>query len=617
MKKLKQKLFGSGNKGGNPGGPRNLVLAVLFFVLCLALLTKLGDLTNGVTQIPYSKFIEQVEQGKIKAVRVYGTEIAGEFKDGARFATLIVETPANWELLKKQQVEINVEEPANGMSFWYIMFFVMLLTTVVPGLIWYFMQKSKNGAGGGAGGIFSMGKSRAKLFMPSTIKDNLNSVAGAQEAKEELYDVVDFLRHPAKYQRLGAKISRGVLLIGEPGNGKTLLARAVAGEANCPFFRISGSDFIEVFVGVGAARVRDLFAQARKVAPAIIFIDEIDAVGRHRGSGMGGGHDEREQTLNQILTEMDGFDQSGEPVIVIGATNRADVLDRALLRPGRFDRRVHVPYPDLTCREQILKVHTKNIKIDLDSVNLSKVARGTQGFSGADLANLVNEAAIHASKQNKKNITVEDFEEARDKIMLGKELKTIILSDEEKEITAYHEAGHALVALMIPDYCDPLHKVTIMPRGGALGVTHSLPEKERYLSSKEEMISKVKMALGGRAAEELVFGKMTSGASSDFATASHIVRNMVCKLGMSEAIGPVIYSQDHTDYTYSQKTAEKIDAEVQSILEQCYKDALKILADNRDKLNKLAESLLDKETLYSEEIYVLLEIQPRADFKLS
>ena len=599
------------------GGLKGLVFIAIFFAVGLMALAKFTEIAKKVTNVPYSEFLENVDNGNVKSVKIAGQFLVGEYKDGVHFETVIsTNDPQIWDKLRKQNVVYAIENPSNQFSYFY--FISLLFLIIFLSGLWVLVKqlKGSNGSGGGSG-IFSMGKSKAKMFMPSTIKENFNSVAGAIEAKEELADVVDFLKNPEKYKKLGAKITRGVLLVGDPGNGKTLLARAVAGEANCPFFSISGSYFIEVFVGVGAARVRDLFAQARKVAPSIIFIDEIDAVGRHRGSGLGGGHDEREQTLNQLLTEMDGFENTGEPVIVIGATNRADVLDRALLRPGRFDRRVHVPYPDLTCREQILKVHTKNIKIDLDSVNLSKVARGTPGFSGADLANLVDEAAIHASKQNKKNITVEDFEEARDKIMLGKELKTIILSDEEKKITAYHEAGHALVALMIPDYCDPLHKVTIMPRGGALGVTHSLPEKERYLSSKEEMISKVKMALGGRAAEELVFGKMTSGASSDFATASHIVRNMVCKLGMSEAIGPVIYSQDHTDYTYSQKTAEKIDAEVQSILEQCYKDAIKILADNRDKLNKLAESLLDKETLYSEEIYVLLEIQPRADFKLS
>ncbi len=617
MKKFKQKLFGNGNKGGNPGGPRNLVLAVLFFVLCLALLTKLGDLTKGVTQIPYSKFIEQVEQNKVKSVRVDGAEISGEFKDGAHFVTVIVETPTNWELLKKHNVEINVEEPANSMSFWYIMFLVMLLTTVVPGLIWYFTQKSKNGSGGGAGGIFSMGKSRAKLFMPSTIKDNFNSVAGAQEAKEELYDVVDFLRYPAKYQRLGAKISRGVLLIGEPGNGKTLLARAVAGEANCPFFSISGSDFIEVFVGVGAARVRDLFEQARKKAPCIIFIDEIDAVGRHRGSGMGGGHDEREQTLNQLLTEMDGFETTKDPVIVIAATNRPDVLDKALLRPGRFDRRVEVPYPDLKSREQILKLHAAKVKMSPE-VDLQKIARGTPGFSGADLANLINEAALIASKTDQTDINLNDLEEARDKVTLGKENKSIILTENDRKITAVHEAGHALVALLLPEVSDPLHKVTIIPRGRALGVTHSLPVGEKHNATKQEFLAKVAMCLGGRVAEQIVFNDLTTGAYSDFRTATEIVRNMVCLYGMSEKLGNVIYGRrNHGEFEFSEKTAELIDAEVLVIMDQCLAHANQLITANRDKLDLLSQALLEKETLYAAEIYELLGITPREDLRFN
>jgi cell division protease FtsH len=453
------------------------------------------------------------------------------------------------------------------------------------------------------------------MFLPSSIKENFNSVAGANEAKEELADVIDFLKNPKKYQRLGAKITRGVLLIGEPGNGKTLLARAVAGEANCPFFSISGSNFIEVFVGVGAARVRDLFAQARKHAPSIIFIDEIDAVGRHRGSGMGGGNDEREQTLNQLLAEMDGFETSPTPIIVIAATNRVDVLDKALLRPGRFDRRVTVPYPDLKSREAILDVHVKTVKVE-ENLDLKKIAQGTPGFSGADLANLVNEATIIASKENKDLVTMHDFDEARDKIMLGKESKSIMLTPEDKKLIAYHEAGHALVRLLLPETSDPLHKVTIIPRGSALGVTHFLPEREKYITTKEEMESSVMSALGGRVAEEIIFNTLTTGAYSDFQAANRMTRNMVTKYGMSPEIGTIIYSQQHGEFEYSQKTAEKIDAEVQRLTALYHEQTRKLLEDNRDKLDLLANALMEKETMNADEIYELLSITPRQAHKI-
>jgi len=459
-----------------------------------------------------------------------------------------------------------------------------------------------------------MGKSGARMFLPSSIKENFNSVAGADEAKEELADVIDFLKNPKKYQRLGAKITRGVLLIGEPGNGKTLLARAVAGEANCPFFSISGSNFIEVFVGVGAARVRDLFAQARKHAPSIIFIDEIDAVGRHRGSGMGGGNDEREQTLNQLLAEMDGFETSPVPIIVIAATNRVDVLDKALLRPGRFDRRVTVPYPDLKSREAILAVHVANVKVE-ENLDIRKIAQGTPGFSGADLANLVNEAAIIASKEeNKDLVTMHDFDEARDKVMLGKEVKSIMLTPEDKKLIAYHESGHALVRLLLPETSDPLHKVTIIPRGSALGVTHFLPEREKYITTKEEMESSVMSALGGRVAEEIVFNSLTTGAYSDFQAANRITRNMVCKYGMSTELGTIIYSQNG-EFEYSQKTAEKIDAEVERLTALYHDQTRTLLEANRDKLDMLANALMEKETMNADEIYELLSITPRQAHK--
>ncbi len=474
---------------------------------------------------------------------------------------------------------------------------------------------SRNSDEGVASNPLIKGNSNAKMFMPSQVKVTFDAVAGVEEAKEELQDVIDFLKRPEKYRRLGAKIPRGALLVGEPGNGKTMLAKAVAGEANCPFFSISASEFIEMYVGVGASRVRDLFAQARKHSPSIIFIDEIDAIGGHRNSSMHSGDDERNQTLNQLLTEMDGFQSKDDSIIVIAATNRPDVLDKALLRPGRFDRRVEVPYPDLTSREKILLVHAKNVKID-PNVDLKKIARGTPGFSGADLAHLINEAAINASKHDQDQVMIQDFEEARDKIMLGKEMKSKVQSKDELHITAYHESGHVLVRLLMPEDTDPLHKVTIIPRGRALGVTHWLPEKEKYTTDKNEMLASVMSALGGRAAEELVFNKLTTGAYSDFKVATNIVRDMVCHYGMSD-IGPVVYGQSYTDFKYSQKTAELIDQEVTKIIDRCYKKAIDLLQTNRDKLNKLAETLLAKETMYASEIYELLGIKPRQEYKLT
>ena len=477
----------------SPKNLKNAIVALVMLAGVLLVLHKLTELGRNVQIISYSAFLEKVDQDLVKKVYVAGQDVEGILTDGSRFETVIGNNANDWERLSRHNVEFSVVSPSNQLTLWYLFLFSCLF--VVIWAIWYFIRSRSAGANGGGGGnIFTMGKSGAKMFLPSSIKENFNSVAGADEAKEELADVIDFLKNPKKYQRLGAKITRGVLLIGEPGNGKTLLARAVAGEANCPFFSISGSNFIEVFVGVGAARVRDLFAQARKHAPSIIFIDEIDAVGRHRGSGMGGGNDEREQTLNQLLAEMDGFETSSTPVIVIAATNRVDVLDKALLRPGRFDRRVTVPYPDQKSRESILDVHVKNIKTD-DSINLKTVAQGTPGFSGADLANLVNEAAINASKKGQDAVTINDFDEARDKVMLGKESKTIMLTPEDKKLIAYHEAGHALVRLLLPETSDPLHKVTIIPRGSALGLTHFLPEREKYITSKEEMEASVMSAL--------------------------------------------------------------------------------------------------------------------------
>ncbi len=596
------------------GGPRTLIVGILVLFGFLFALHTLTDRSRNIKTINYSTFLTQVEQGKVKQVHVVGQDVYGVLKDGTHFETTIANKGKDWEILRKHNVEFSVDSPGQQFNFWYLLPLLSLFLTAWA--IWYFIRQSRGSGGGGSNGIFSMGKSKARLFMPSTIKEKFSSVAGAQEAKEELKDIIDFLKNPDKFQRLGAKIPRGVLLTGAPGNGKTLLARAVAGEANCPFFSISGSDFIEVFVGVGAARVRDLFEQARKKAPCIIFIDEIDAVGRHRGSGLGGGHDEREQTLNQMLAEMDGFQTHNSSVIVIAATNRSDVLDHALLRPGRFDRRIVVPYPDLASREKILEVHAKNVKMD-PSVDLHKIARGTPGFSGADLANLINEAAIIASKTDKEVVSVDDFEEARDKILLGKEIKSMVQTDDDRKITAYHESGHALVRLMMPDDSDPLHKVTIIPRGRALGVTHAMPEREKYTQTKDEILANVMSALGGRAAEELVFNQATTGAYSDFKAATSIVRNMVCNYGMADELGQVVYAQGQGDYVYSQKTAERIDEQVQKIMDNCYEKTMKLLTDNRDKLEQLSNRLFEKETLYADEIYELLGIEPRTQHRFS
>lgn len=594
-------------------GPKGLLIAAILFALCMFILRNLVEITAEIKTFTYTEFQKSVEQDLVKSVSVQGQDVQGVLKDGTQFETIIPYNPFDWELLKIHGVNVTIANTGSQFSLLYIIIFASVCLVLL--LIIYFFRQARNAQNGGGGGanIFNMGKSRAKLFMPSSIKESFNSVAGAAEAKEELQDVVDFLKNPEKYRRLGAQMTRGILLVGEPGNGKTLLAKAVAGEATCPFFSISGSDFIEVFVGVGASRVRDLFVQARKHAPSIIFIDEIDAVGRHRGNSLGGGSDEREQTLNQLLTEMDGFQTTGGSIIVLAATNRPDVLDKALLRPGRFDRRVEVPYPDLKSREEILQVHAREVKLSPD-VDLGKIARGTPGFSGADLKNIINEAAIIASKANQDNITIKDFEEARDKILLGKEIKTMIQSPEELELTAYHESGHALVALMLPEHSDPLHKITIIPRGRALGVTHSLPEKEKYTETQEELLAIIKRCLGGRAAEELVFNKVTTGAYSDFKTATDIARTMVCRYGMTKELGFVVYQQGGS-FEYSQKTAERIDAEVQRILDECARDAMKILIDNRDKLNLLATTLLQKETMFAGEIYELLGIASREEHK--
>ncbi len=598
--------------------PKNALLVVLATLFVGSLVVhKLTDYSRQIARFTYSGFMEKVEQNEVKVVRISGQDVFGVLNDGSRFEASVPQNNlADLAVMREHKVDIVVESSSAKNSFWYLLipFILMLIAFGVM----YFLRQSRNaGNNSGGGNVFTMSKSKARMFMPATIKENFSSVAGAVEAKEELQDIVDVLRNPEKYKRLGAKMTRGVLLIGEPGNGKTLLAKAVAGEANCPFFSTSGSDFIEVFVGVGAARVRDLFAQARRNAPSIVFIDEIDAVGRHRGSGLGGGNDEREQTLNQLLTEMDGFstDTVNKPVIVIAATNRPDVLDKALLRPGRFDREVIVPFPDVRSRLEILTLHAKGVRIGTD-VDLERIARGTPGFSGADLANLINEAAIIASKLNEDSVTFKDFEEARDKVIVGKKNKTMIVTEKQRRETAFHEAGHALVNVLLPEgVCDPLHKVTIIPRGKALGVTYSLPEEEKQNYSKQELEAKVMVALGGRIAEEIAFNSVSTGAHSDFEQATRIVRNMICVYGMSQELGSIIY--DFQNEAYSNETAAKIDNEMRRIMSECYEKVRVLLSENRDKLEKLATALLDKETLFSAEVYELFGMEPRVDHRFT
>jgi cell division protease FtsH len=599
-----------------PNRIKQIVIGFLIMVASIAVLYKLTEMSRGVSVISYSAFLDKVEQNFVRRVHVAGKTLVGMLKDGTRFETVLIDDQSLWPLLRRYKVDVHADVSGTEFPLW-AMALLALVGVLVGVAIWFFVRQAR-GLGSGGGNVFSMGKSKARMYLPSELKERFTSVAGADEAKEELADVVDFLKHPSKYRRLGAKIPRGVLLVGEPGNGKTLLARAVAGEANCPFFSTSGSDFIEIFVGVGAARVRELFERARKHAPCIIFIDEIDAVGRHRGSGLGGGHDEREQTLNQLLSEMDGFVQSKMPVIVIAATNRPDVLDSALLRPGRFDRRVIVPFPDLQSRLKILQVHAKGVKISVD-VDLQKVARGTPGFSGADLANLINESAVIASKRDADEVSMKDFEDARDKIILGKEVKSILLTEEDKRLIAYHEAGHALVRLLLPQYSNPLHKISIIPRGGgSLGVTHSMPEREKYIQTKEEMEAEVMSALGGRAAEEVAFNTITTGAASDFRASTRMLRNMITRYGMSSTIGLVAHDQGtQGDYPYAPNTADQIDSEIKQFADLYYAKAKQLLADNRDKLDLLAKALLEKETLYAGDVYGLLGITPREDLKLA
>ena len=552
--------------------------------------------------------MSQVNQGNVADATLTGTEVTGQYRnDKTGFHTTV---PANYpDMIKQLQdkgVNITVKDPQSNWPSWLF----QILPLVLFGALWFIMIRQMQTGGNKA---LSFGKSRARLLSMQQKKVTFKDVAGVDEAKEELREIIEFLREAQKFQKLGGRIPKGVLLVGPPGTGKTLLARAIAGEANVPFFSISGSDFVEMFVGVGASRVRDLFEQGKKNAPCIIFIDEIDAVGRHRGAGLGGGHDEREQTLNQLLVEMDGF-ESNEGVILIAATNRPDVLDPALLRPGRFDRRVVVPRPDVRGREEILRVHTRKIPLN-DDVDLSILARGTPGFSGADLANLVNEAALNAARQNRKTVMMYDFELAKDKVLMGAERKSMILSEEEKRMTAYHEAGHALVAAMMK-HADPLHKVTIIPRGMALGVTMQLPIDDKHTYSREYLETRIAIMMGGRVAEELFLHQMTTGAGNDIEQATELARKMVCEWGMS-SLGPLTFGKkeeqiflgreiaQHRDY--SEDTAIKIDQEVRRIVDDGYKAAVDVLSGHRETLEKIALMLLEREVLDANEIQMIIE----------
>ena len=589
---------------------KNLVLWVVIALVLMSVFNSFGPRRVGPDRVEYSRFISDVKMGRVQKVTIEDRNIEGVLQTGERFKTYTPETDNRaliGDLLENGVViEAKPPEQQGLLMTIFISWFPMLLLIAV----WIFFMRQMQGGGSGRGAL-SFGKSRARMLGEDQVKVTFSDVAGVDEAKEEVSELVDFLRDPAKFQKLGGKIPRGVLMVGSPGTGKTLLARAIAGEAKVPFFTISGSDFVEMFVGVGASRVRDMFEQAKKHAPCIIFIDEIDAVGRHRGAGLGGGHDEREQTLNQLLVEMDGFD-GNEGVIVIAATNRPDVLDPALLRPGRFDRQVVVPLPDIRGREQILKVHMRRVPLDKD-VDASVIARGTPGFSGADLANLVNEAALFAARANRRTVEMEQFEKAKDKIMMGAERKSMVMSDAEKKLTAYHEAGHAIVGLLVPSH-DPVYKVSIIPRGRALGVTLFLPEEDRYSYSKERLESQISSLFGGRIAEELIFGResVTTGASNDIHRATEIARNMVTKWGLSEKLGPLVYSEEEGEVflghsvtqhkQVSDETAHLIDEEVRNIVDRNYLRAERLLKENKDKLQLMANALIKYETIDSEQI---------------
>ncbi|WP_426135083.1 ATP-dependent zinc metalloprotease FtsH [Pseudomonas sp. PWP3-1b2] len=587
---------------------------ILWLIIAAVLVTVMNNFSspNEPQTLNYSDFIQQVKDGKVERVAVDGYVITGKRNDGDSFKTIRPAIQDNGLIgdLVDNHVVVEGKQPEQ-QSIWTQLLVASFPILVIIAVFMFFMRQMQGGAGG-KGGPMSFGKSKARLLSEDQVKTTLADVAGCDEAKEEVGELVEFLRDPGKFQRLGGRIPRGVLMVGPPGTGKTLLAKAIAGEAKVPFFTISGSDFVEMFVGVGASRVRDMFEQAKKHAPCIIFIDEIDAVGRHRGAGMGGGHDEREQTLNQLLVEMDGFEMN-DGIIVIAATNRPDVLDPALLRPGRFDRQVVVGLPDIRGREQILKVHMRKVPMG-DDVAPAVIARGTPGFSGADLANLVNEASLFAARTGKRIVEMKEFELAKDKIMMGAERKSMVMSEKEKQNTAYHEAGHAIVGRVVPEH-DPVYKVSIIPRGRALGVTMFLPEEDRYSLSKRALISQICSLYGGRIAEEMTLGfdGVTTGASNDIMRASQIARNMVTKWGLSEKLGPLMYAEDDGEVflgrggggqsaSFSGETAKLIDSEVRSIIDQCYGTAKQILTDNRDKLDAMADALMKYETIDADQI---------------
>ena len=595
---------------------KNILIWVVIAVVLMTVFNSFDQRATTTSAMPYSQFIQDVKSGRIDSVTLEGKNISGVTGSGTRFETYSPETDNRALVgdLLNNNVKINAKPPEKPSLLMTI--FIQWFPFILLIAIWIFFMRQMQGGGGR--GAMSFGKSKAKLMSEDQVKVTFSDVAGADEAKEEVVELVDFLKDPGKFQRLGGNIPRGVLMVGPPGTGKTLLAKAVAGEAKVPFFSISGSDFVEMFVGVGASRVRDMFEQAKKHAPCIIFIDEIDAVGRHRGSGMGGGHDEREQTLNQLLVEMDGF-EGNEGVIVVAATNRADVLDKALLRPGRFDRQVVVGLPDVRGREQILNVHLRKVPAAKD-VEPSLIARGTPGFSGADLANLVNEAALFAARANKPEVTMADLERAKDKIIMGAERKSMVMSEDEKKLTAYHEAGHAIVGRLVPEH-DPVYKVSIIPRGRALGITMFLPDQDRYSYSRRKLESNISSLFGGRLAEELIFGDeaVTTGASNDIERATELARNMVTKWGMSEKLGTLYYSEDDGDPFmgrqasgghFSDETKEIIDVEIKDVIDRNYQRCRQILVENMDILHAMAEALMKYETIDAGQIDDLMERRP-------
>ncbi|HWK54649.1 MAG TPA: ATP-dependent zinc metalloprotease FtsH [Hyphomicrobiales bacterium] len=584
---------------------------LLWMVIAAVLLTVFQNFSqpSSSNELIYSDFIREIQAGQVSEVTISGWNIAGRKVNGQNFTTYrpYLDDPKLMDDLLAHNVQIKASEPEQ-QSIWMQLLVACFPILIIIAVFMFFMRQMQGGGVGGKGGPMAFGKSKAKMLTEDQVKVTFADVAGVDEAKEDVKELVDFLREPDKFQRLGGRIPRGVLMVGQPGTGKTLLAKAIAGEAKVPFFSISGSDFVEMFVGVGASRVRDMFDQAKKQSPCIIFIDEIDAVGRHRGAGVGGGHDEREQTLNQLLVEMDGF-EGNDGVIVIAATNRPDVLDPALLRPGRFDRQVVVGLPDIRGREQILKVHMRKVPLS-EGVKESVLARATPGFSGADLANLVNEAALFAARSGKQRVTMEEFEKAKDKIMMGAERRTMVMSDKEKINTAYHEAGHAIVGRLVPEH-DPVYKVSIIPRGRALGVTMFLPEEDRYSHSKQSILSKICSLYGGRIAEEMTLGAdgVTTGASNDIQRATQMAQNMVKKWGLSERLGPLQYDDDQEEVflgrsgmggngkVLSGETQRAIDEEVRSIIDTCYGRAKQILEDNRDKLEAMKDALMEYETI--------------------